>query len=141
MNRDFYSKGSHQRNNQSWKRSQFSKERFSFISHHVILLFVFVGDTVTMHYTGTFKKDGAKFDSSRDRGQPFVTKIGVGQVIKGWDEGVPLMSLGEQCKLDISYDFAYGEGGYAGVIPPKADLIFDVRLPPFSPLKLTHIIG
>nr|KAJ3418428.1 FK506 binding protein proline rotamase rapamycin-binding protein [Polyrhizophydium stewartii] len=72
--------------------------------------------------------NGTKFDSSIDRGRPFVTKIGVGQVIRGWDEGVPQMSLGEKAKLHISYDYAYGEGGYPGVIPPKADLIFEVEL-------------
>ncbi|EGF84440.1 hypothetical protein BATDEDRAFT_22495 [Batrachochytrium dendrobatidis JAM81] len=86
-----------------------------------------VGDTVTMHYTGTFT-DGKKFDSSVDRGQPFVTKIGVGQVIKGWDEGVPQMSVGEKAKLIITYDYAYGERGHPGGIPPKSDLIFEVEL-------------
>lgn len=85
------------------------------------------GDTVTMHYTGTLVS-GKKFDSSVDRGQPFVTKIGVGQVIRGWDEGVVLMSLGEKAKLNISYDFAYGEKGHPAGIPPKADLIFEVEL-------------
>jgi FK506-binding protein 1 len=59
--------------------------------------------------------DGTKFDSSRDRGKPFSTKIGVGQVIKGWDEGVPQMTLGEKAKLIISYDYAYGERGYPGL--------------------------
>ncbi|KAJ3179728.1 FK506 binding protein proline rotamase rapamycin-binding protein [Gaertneriomyces sp. JEL0708] len=86
------------------------------------------GDTVTMHYVGTFTKDGKKFDSSLDRGQPFVTKIGVGQVIKGWDEGVPQMSLNEKAKLFISYDYAYGERGHPAGIPPKADLTFEVEL-------------
>ncbi|KAI8801911.1 macrolide-binding protein FKBP12 [Cladochytrium replicatum] len=86
------------------------------------------GDTVTMHYTGTFESNGAKFDSSRDRGKPFVTKIGVGQVIKGWDEGVPTMSLGERAKLHITYDYAYGENGYPPIIPPRSGLVFDVEL-------------
>ncbi|KAI8587676.1 hypothetical protein BDZ88DRAFT_453787 [Geranomyces variabilis] len=85
------------------------------------------GDTVSMHYVGTLD-DGKKFDSSRDRGQPFVTKIGVGQVIKGWDEGVPQMSLGERATLNITYDFAYGERGHPAGIPPKANLTFDVEL-------------
>ena len=73
-------------------------------------------------------KDGKKFDSSYDRGKPFVTPIGVGRVIRGWDEGVPQLSLGEKAKLIISYDYAYGEKGYPGAIPPKADLIFEVEL-------------
>ncbi|KAJ3129989.1 FK506 binding protein proline rotamase rapamycin-binding protein [Nowakowskiella sp. JEL0407] len=85
------------------------------------------GDTVTMHYTGTLD-NGTKFDSSRDRGKPFVTKIGVGQVIRGWDEGVPQLSLGERAKLIISYDYAYGERGYPPIIPPKSNLTFDVEL-------------
>eukprot|EP00756_Hemistasia_phaeocysticola_P015381 Hpha_TRINITY_DN15410_c2_g2::TRINITY_DN15410_c2_g2_i1::g.173476::m.173476/K09568/FKBP1; FK506-binding protein 1 len=85
------------------------------------------GDTVTMHYTGTLK-DGTKFDSSKDRGTPFVTKIGVGQVIKGWDEGVPQMSLGEQAVLQITADYGYGARGAGGVIPPNADLTFEVEL-------------
>ncbi len=74
------------------------------------------GDTVSMHYTGTFKSNGQKFDSSLDRGKPFVTKIGVGHVIQGWDEGVPQMSLGEKAKLHISYDYAYGERGMSGAV-------------------------
>ncbi|KAJ3003838.1 FK506 binding protein proline rotamase rapamycin-binding protein [Thoreauomyces humboldtii] len=85
------------------------------------------GDTVSMHYVGTLA-DGKKFDSSRDRGQPFVTKIGVGQVIKGWDEGVPQMSLGEKAILKITYDYAYGAAGHPAGIPPKADLTFEVEL-------------
>ncbi|KAJ3058948.1 FK506-binding protein 1 [Rhizoclosmatium hyalinum] len=85
------------------------------------------GDTVTMHYTGTLN-NGSKFDSSVDRGQPFVTAIGVGRVIKGWDEGVPQMSLGEKAILRISYDYAYGERGFPPVIPPKSDLNFEVEL-------------
>jgi len=92
-----------------------------------------VGDKVTIEYTGylkdTTKADnkGTKFDSSVGRG-PFVTKIGVGQVIKGWDEGVPTMRLGEKATLDITSDFAYGDSGFPGHIPPNAALIFDVEL-------------
>jgi len=87
-----------------------------------------VGDTVTMHYTGTLKDGGKKFDSSVDRGQPFQTKIGVGQVIKGWDEGVPTMSLGEKAVLTMTADYGYGARGAGGVIPPNADLVFEVEL-------------
>merc|ERR1712185_469173 len=71
------------------------------------------GDTLTMHYTGTLT-DGTKFDSSVDRGRPFEFTIGMGQVIKGWDEGVMKMSLGEKAKLTISADFGYGSRGAGG---------------------------
>ncbi|KAF9121563.1 FK506 binding protein proline rotamase rapamycin-binding protein [Mortierella sp. 14UC] len=86
-----------------------------------------VGDTVTMHYVGTLA-DGSKFDSSRDRNKPFVTQIGVGRVIKGWDEGVPQMTLGEKAVLSISPDYGYGPRGYPPVIPANADLTFEVEL-------------
>ncbi|KAI9026577.1 FK506-binding protein 1 [Phycomyces nitens] len=85
------------------------------------------GDKVSMHYVGTLE-NGKKFDSSRDRGQPFSCVIGVGQVIKGWDEGVPKMSLGEKARLTCSSDYAYGDRGYPGLIPGGATLIFDVEL-------------
>ncbi|KAG0010174.1 FK506 binding protein proline rotamase rapamycin-binding protein [Entomortierella chlamydospora] len=85
------------------------------------------GDNITMHYTGTLE-NGQKFDSSRDRNEPFECNIGVGQLIKGWDEGVPEMSLGERAKLVITSDYGYGAHGVPGLIPPNATLIFDVEL-------------
>ncbi|TPX38733.1 hypothetical protein SeMB42_g05137 [Synchytrium endobioticum] len=85
------------------------------------------GDRISIHYTGTLT-NGKQFDSSRDRGTPFTCKIGVGEVIRGWDEGVPQLSKGERAKLTISYDYAYGEKGMPPIIPPKSDLIFDVEL-------------
>ncbi len=85
------------------------------------------GQTVVVHYTGTLT-DGKKFDSSRDRGTPFRFKLGLGQVIRGWDEGVAKLSVGQRAKLTCSPDYAYGPRGYPGVIPPNATLIFDVEL-------------
>eukprot|EP00927_Polykrikos_kofoidii_P070356 TRINITY_DN664_c0_g1_i1.p1 TRINITY_DN664_c0_g1~~TRINITY_DN664_c0_g1_i1.p1 ORF type:complete len:352 (-),score=40.26 TRINITY_DN664_c0_g1_i1:25-951(-) len=86
------------------------------------------GDNLTMHYTGTLAATGAKFDSSLDRGTPFSFRIGVGQVIQGWDEGVMKMSLGEKATLQIPSAMGYGEQGAGGVIPPNADLVFEVEL-------------
>lgn len=90
------------------------------------------GSMVTAHYTGTLT-DGSKFDSSRDRNAPFQFRIGQGQVIKAWDEGIAKMSLGQRAKLTATYDYAYGERGMPPVIPPKATLIFDVELISFTP--------
>jgi FKBP-type peptidyl-prolyl cis-trans isomerase len=85
------------------------------------------GDRVTVHYTG-WLTNGTKFDSSVDRGQPFVFTIGRGQVIRGWDEGVATMHVGDKVRLTIPPEMGYGPRGAGGVIPPNATLIFEVEL-------------
>jgi FK506-binding protein 1 len=102
------------------------------------------GDEVTIEYTGNLYDEkypdndyrGKEFDSTKIRGH-FNTKIGVGMVIRGWDEGVPQMSLGEKSILTISSDYGYGDRGFPGLIPPNSKLVFEVELLAINDKKST----
>ena len=90
------------------------------------------GDTVEYHYIGTFT-DGKKFDSSYDRGQMYKCKVGLGHIIRGMDDALQQLSLGERAKLTLASEVAYGSRGTGDVIPPNADLVFDVELLAITP--------
>lgn len=99
-----------------------------------------VGAFITAHYHGTLE-DGSVFDSSVKKGRPFKCQIGVGQVIRGWDEAFTTMKRGQKATLICPYNYAYGEEGHPPVIPPMATLIFQVELIDFVPaVKASHIL-
>ncbi|KAF4070777.1 hypothetical protein AMELA_G00277470 [Ameiurus melas] len=98
------------------------------------------GQTCVVHYIGMLQ-NGKKFDSSRDRNKPFKFKIGRQEVIKGWEEGVAQMSLGQRAKITCTPDMAYGATGHPGVIPPNATLIFDVELLKLEDIPLGSCCG
>ncbi|KAJ2158668.1 Peptidyl-prolyl cis-trans isomerase fpr2 [Coemansia sp. RSA 552] len=91
------------------------------------------GNTVSVHYTGTLFSDGTEFDSSVKRGTPLSFTLGEGRVIKGWDQGILNMCVGEKRKLKIPADLAYGSRGAPPVIPPDAALVFETELVGISP--------
>lgn len=90
-----------------------------------------IGQYCTVHYVGTLE-DGTVFDSSRKKGKPFTFRLGLGQVIKGWDEGIAQMNKGELCQLICPSDWAYTGVGVPGLIPPDATLTFEVELLKFE---------
>lgn len=97
------------------------------------------GDMVFVHYTG-WLSDGTKFDSSLDRGQPFLFVLGMGHVIPGWDEGVTGMHVGGVRRLTIPGDLAYGEQGVPGIIPPNETLTFEVELLSLATVEIQELV-
>eukprot|EP00996_Jenningsia_fusiforme_P004522 NODE_5354_length_686_cov_29.739403_g4980_i0.p1 GENE.NODE_5354_length_686_cov_29.739403_g4980_i0~~NODE_5354_length_686_cov_29.739403_g4980_i0.p1 ORF type:complete len:109 (-),score=19.26 NODE_5354_length_686_cov_29.739403_g4980_i0:221-547(-) len=89
------------------------------------------GQIVSVHYVGMLP-DGSEFDSTRKRGRPFKFRLASGEVVKGWDEGVSQMSLGERAKITMSPDSAYGAKGFPGLIPSETSIVFDVELLGFN---------
>jgi peptidylprolyl isomerase len=98
------------------------------------------GDTIIVHYTGMLTS-GVKFDSSRDRNEPFAFKLGAGQVIKGWDEGFSNLRVGDHAILVIPSDLAYGSKGAGDVIPPDSKLIFVVEVVDVKSSSLSDVSG
>ena len=90
------------------------------------------GAVAKVHYTGRFASNGVKFDSSLDRNKPFEFRVGVGQVIRGWDEGIQKLKVGQKAMLTCPPQYAYGARGVPGAIPPNSTLIFEVELLSFK---------